>query len=196
MSINENKIICSKKNILLTFNDNNKHYNLNFQTVTNNFNIEKYTNFNIYKLLFELNKDLIDSIQIINQISDNKANVLIIFKEIGENIKIPKNYLYLTVNKYYINKEILFESINNENISEIKNKISGCNRTICEHSLLKITYNDIILTFNYDFQFNIPYQKSYFIDNIIALLIKKVFYKLKVFIENPISNYNDSQSIY
>tara|TARA_Y100000816_G_C26105174_1_gene586982 strand:- start:2832 stop:3422 length:591 start_codon:yes stop_codon:yes gene_type:complete len=196
MSINENKIICSKKNILLTFNDNNKHYNLNFQTVTNNFNIEKYTNFNIYKLLFELNKDLIDSIQIINQISDNKANVLIIFKEIGENIKIPKNYLYLTVNKYYINKEILFESINNENISEIKNKISGCNRTTCQHSLLKITYNDIILTFNYDFQFNIPYQKSYFIDNIIALLIKKVFYKLKVFIENPISNYNDSQSIY
>lgn len=191
MSINENKIICSKKNILLTFNDNNKHYNLNFQTVTNNFNIEKYTNFNIYKLLFELNKDLIDSIQIINQISDNKANVLIIFKEIGENIKIPKNYLYLTVNKYYINKEILFESINNENISEIKNKISGCNRTTCQHSLLKITYNDIILTFNYDFQFNIPYQKSYFIDNIIALLIKKVFYKLKVFIENPISNYND-----
>lgn len=196
MSINENKIICSKKNILLTFNDNNKHYNLNFQTVTNNFNIEKYTNFNIYKLLFELNKDLIDSIEIINQISDNKANVLIIFKEIGENIKIPKNYLYLTVNKYYINKEILFESINNENISEIKNKISGCNRTTCQHSLLKITYNDIILTFNYDFQFNIPYQKSYFIDNIIALLIKKVFYKLKVFIENPISNYNDSQSIY
>ena len=192
MSLLENKIICSKKDIILTLNNNTKIYNLNFNTIiSNTFNIENYTNFNIYKLLFELNKDIIESIEIINQISDNEANVLIIFKEIGDNIKIPKNYIYITINKSYINNEIIFESTNNNNITEINDKINGCNKTLCEYSILKIIINNNILNFNYAFKFNIIFQRSNFIHNITALLIKKVFYKLKLFIENSIINNND-----
>lgn len=192
MSLLENKIICSKKDIILTLNNNTKIYNLNFNTIiSNTFNIENYTNFNIYKLLFELNKDIIESIEIINQISDNEANVLIIFKEIGDNIKIPKNYIYITINKSYINNEIIFESTNNNNITEINDKINGCNKTLCEYSILKIIINNNILNFNYAFKFNIIFQGSNFIHNITALLIKKVFYKLKLFIENSIINNND-----
>ena len=49
MSLLENKIICSKKDIILTLNNNTKIYNLNFNTIiSNTFNIENYTNFNIF----------------------------------------------------------------------------------------------------------------------------------------------------
>tara|TARA_Y100000816_G_C25889265_1_gene463948 strand:- start:18 stop:596 length:579 start_codon:yes stop_codon:yes gene_type:complete len=190
MSIYENKIICSKKHILLTL-DNNKNYNLNFNTISNNFDFKKYINFDIYKLLFQLNKDIVESIEIIDQLSDNQANILIIFKEIGDSIKIPKNYIYLTINKSYINKEIIFESTNNNDITKIQYKINGLNKTICEHSILKINNHNNILIFNYNFKFNILSQQSTFINNIIALLIKKVFYKLKLFIEKSINNNND-----
>lgn len=193
MSFSENKIICSKKDIFLTLNNNTKNYNINFNTLSSNIDLQKYTNFNIYKLLFELNKDIIESIEIIDLLSDNEANILIILKEIGDTIKIPKNYLYLTINKIYNNNEILFESTNNDNIDKIKNKIIGCNKTISEYSVLKIINNDNKLIFNYEFKFRIIFQQSKFVNNIVALLIKKVFYKLKLFIENSINYNNDLQ---
>ena len=190
MSLSENKIICSKKDIFLTVNNNTKNYNLIFNTLSSNIDLQKYTNFNIYKLLFELNKDIIESIEIIDLLSDNEANILIILKEIGDTIKIPKNYLYLTIHKIYNNNEILFESTNNNNIDKIKNKIIGCNKTISEYSVLKIINNDNKLIFNYEFNFKMVLQQSKFVNNIVALLIKKVFYKLKLFIENS-NNYNN-----
>ena len=190
MSFSENKIICSKKDIILTLNNNTKNYNINFNTLSTNIDLQKYTNFNIYKLLFELNKDIIESIEIIDLLSDDEANILIILKEIGDTIKIPKNYLYLTINKIYNNNEILFESTNNDNIDKIKNKIIGCNKTISEYSVLKIINNDNKLIFNYEFNFKMVLQQSKFVNNIVALLIKKVFYKLKLFIENS-NNYNN-----
>ncbi len=194
MSFSENKIICKKKNLLLTLNNNTKNYNLNFDTTFSAKNLQNYTNFNIYKLLFELNKDIIESIEIIDLLSENQANILIIFKEIGDTIKIPKNYIYVTINKIYENDEIIFESINNNNIENIKNKIIGCNKTINEYSILKIINNNNLLNFNYEFKFNIIFQQSNFVNNIIALLIKKIFYKLKLFIENSINySINDLQ---
>ncbi len=193
MSSLENKIICSKKDMILSLNNDNKNYKLNFNTISSNIDLQKYTNFNIYKLLFQLNKDIIESIEIIDSISENEANILIIFKEMGDIIKIPKNYIYVTVKKKYINNQILFESINNNNIQNIKNKIANCNKTINNFSILKITKDNDILNFDYEFKFNITFHQSNFIDNIIALLIKKVFYKIKVFIENSINNNNDLQ---
>lgn len=190
MSLSQNKIICSKKDIFLILNNNTKIYNLKFNTLSSNIDLQKYTNFNIYKLLFELNKDIIESIEIIELLSDDEANILIILKEIGDTIKIPKNYIYVTINKKYNNNEIIFESVNNNNIENIKNKTIGCNRTISEHSVLKIINNNNILNFNYEFKFNMILQESYFVNNIISLLIKKVFYKLKLFIENS-NNYNN-----
>ena len=191
MSLSENKIICSKKNILLTINNNNKIYNLKFNTISCNISLQKYNNFDIYKLLFELNKDIVESIEIINLLDENVADVLIILKEIGDSIKIPKNYIYVTIYKKYNNGELIFESKNNNNIENIKNKIIGCNKCISEHSILKIINNNNILNFNYQFKFNMIFQQSNFVNNIIALLIKKVFYKLKLFIENSINKNND-----
>ena len=192
MSLSENKIICSKKDILLTLNNNTKFYNLDFNTSCD-IDLQKYTNFNIYKLLFELNKDIIESIEIIDLLSDNVANILIILKEFGDTIKIPKNYIYVTINKKYNNNEIIFQSINNNNIDNIKNKIEGCNKTVSEYSVIKISNNNNKLNFYYEFKFNMIFQQSNFINNIVALLIKKVFYKLKLFIENSINYNNDLQ---
>lgn len=193
MSLSENKIVCQKKDILLTLNNNTKIYNLNFNTSSKNFDLQNYINFNIYKLLFELNKDVVESIDIIKELSINQANILIIFKEIGDSIKIPKNYIYITIHKNIINNEIIFESVNNDNVSDIKNKINGCSKSICEYSVLKIKNFNNILNFNYSFKFNIAFQESKFINNIISLLIKKVFYKLKLFIENSMTNNNELQ---
>ena len=193
MSLSENKIVCQKKDILLTLNNNTKIYNLNFNTSSKNFDLQNYINFNIYKLLFELNKDVVESIDIIKELSINQANILIIFKEIGDSIKIPKNYIYITIHKNIINNEIIFESVNNDNVSDIKNKINGCSKSICEYSVLKIKNFNNILNCNYSFKFNIAFQESKFINNIISLLIKKVFYKLKLFIENSMTNNNELQ---
>ena len=195
MSYSKNKIICSKKNIMLTLDNDTRIHHIHFTIPSNHFDIQNYTNFTIYELLFELNKDVVESIEITKQYSENKADVLIIFKELGDTIKIPKNYMYITIYKHRNNdkNEVTFKSENNNNIDSIRHKISGCHRTICDYSLLTIKKEETTIIFNYAFKFDIAFQESNFIYNIIALLIKKVFYKLKLFIENTINTINDLQ---
>ena len=77
MSSCENKIICSKKDILLTYNDNTKIYHMNFNAVSNNFDLNNYLNFTLYKLIFNLNKDIVESIEIFDELS-NSCNILIL----------------------------------------------------------------------------------------------------------------------
>ena len=81
---------------MLTLDNDTRIHHIHFTIPSNHFDIQNYTNFTIYELLFELNKDVVESIEITKQYSENKADVLIIFKELGDTIKIPKNHLKIT----------------------------------------------------------------------------------------------------
>lgn len=195
------KTICNKKDILLNLNNENKVYSINFDCKINNLEFKKIFDFNIYNILFQINKDLIEDIKILKQYDDNNIDLIIVFKKlnsrtntlVNNNLNLPLFYIYINVNKFFENNKIVFTSEDHKNnlsneIIDICNidNIENCERLFCEHSELTITQNDDTshINVNYDFKFFYINNSSTFFMNFIALLIKKVFYKLKLFIDN------------
>ena len=182
MSDNYN-IICDKQNIILKKNKENKNFLLELTLVNNNIDIKKIINFKIYELMSELNKDIIEKILIEDTELEDKKKILFIFKHICQEFGIPKKYMFLeTEIRSDLNSEN-FKIIGTsnkydgviENSEQVNSDISLLNITLEEDNKMNLTYE-----FNIEFDENIPI----YMENMFGLLMKKIFYNLKIFIEN------------
>ena len=182
MSDNYN-IICDKQNIILKKNKENKNFLLELTLVNNNIDIKKIINFKIYELMSELNKDIIEKILIEDTEMENKKKILFIFKHICQEFGIPKKYMFLETeirsdlnseNFKIIGTSIKYDGVI-ENSEQVNSDISLLNITLEEDNKMNLTYE-----FNIEFDENIPI----YMENMFGLLMKKIFYNLKIFIEN------------
>ena len=176
-------IICDKQNIILKKNKENKNFLLELTLVNNNIDIKKIISFKIYELMSELNKDIIEKILIEDTEMEDKKKILFVFKHICQEFGIPKKYMYLEteiisdVNKEnfkIIGKSIKYDDVI-ENSEQVNSDISLLNITLEEDNKMNLTYE-----FNIEFDENIPI----YMENMFGLLMKKIFYNLKIFIEN------------
>ena len=182
MSDNYN-IICDKQNIILKKNKENKNFLLELTLVNNNIDIKKIINFKIYELMSELNKDIIEKILIEDTEFEDKKKILFIFKHICQEFGIPKKYMFLETeirsdlnseNFKIIGTSIKYDGVI-ENSEQVNSDISLLNITLEEDNKMNLTYE-----FNIEFDENIPI----YMENMFGLLMKKIFYNLKIFIEN------------
>jgi len=182
MSDNYN-IICDKQNIILKKNKENKNFLLELTLVNNNIDIKKIINFKIYELMSELNKDIIEKILIEDTELEDKKKILFIFKHICQEFGIPKKYMFLETeirsdlnseNFKIIGTSIKYDGVI-ENSEQVNSDISLLNITLEEDHKMNLTYE-----FNIEFDENIPI----YMENMFGLLMKKIFYNLKIFIEN------------
>tara|TARA_B100000902_G_scaffold167864_1_gene162579 strand:+ start:1018 stop:1569 length:552 start_codon:yes stop_codon:yes gene_type:complete len=182
MSDNYN-IICDKQDIVLKKNKESKNFFLELTLVNNNIDIKKIINFKIYELMSELNKDIIEKILIEDTELEDKKKILFVFRHICQELGIRKKYMYLeTELKSDINREN-FKIIGNsikyadviENSEQVNSNISLLNITLENSNKMNLTYE-----FNIVFDENIPI----YMENMFGLLMKKIFYNLKIFIEN------------
>ena len=77
---NTETTVCNKHNILLRRNKNLNNYKLLFQAKNTNIQIGNLINFKLYELLGTLNKDIIESIKVVNVHSPTMMDFLLIFK--------------------------------------------------------------------------------------------------------------------
>ena len=182
MSDNYN-IICDKQNIILKKNKENKNFLLELTLVNNNIDIKKIINFKIYELMSELNKDIIEKILIEDTELEDKKKILFIFKHICQEFGIPKKYMFLETeirsdlnseNFKIIGTSIKYDGVI-ENSEQVNSDISLLNITLEKDNKMNLTYE-----FNIEFDENIPI----YMENMFGLLMKKIFYNLKIFIEN------------
>ena len=95
------KVICGKDSMLLRKNPEMNLFSLEYQYQNPNFDITSLLNINMYNLLFEMNKDIIQSIEItpvsIGENGEEHKNeffILFLFKEIGGDLGGAKKYMY------------------------------------------------------------------------------------------------------
>ena len=92
---NTETTVCNKHDILLRRNKNLNNYKLLFQAKNTNIQIGNLINFKLYELLGTLNKDIIESIKVINVHSSTMMDFLLIFKRFGAEVGISKKYMFI-----------------------------------------------------------------------------------------------------
>ena len=185
-------IICSKYDIILS-KKNENNYNIKFST-KNNLNIDRIINENLYNLIGTLNKDIIEKVEIVDKISDNELNILYIFNRFGEELGISKKHLFI---KCFIIKEI--DKIEFKSYSIPYNKIINTEPILCkEASLVIFNLQQDNIIIDYNFIMIIDEDLPIYMNNIVGILMKKILYNLKLFIDKVCDNYRyekDNQTI-
>ena len=187
---NSNNIInvCSKKDMILNYNTNDCSYTLNFSVINKIYDYNQLLSFKIYDLLEKLNPDIIEKIEIIKIISDDEINVLFILKQLGKEIGLSKKYMYIKTIKEVTNNFITLKSINIEDNSDINHLkyIKNATKIECKYANLFIyleNNNNDLLNISYNFLININENLPLSMKHLIGLMMKKIFFNLKLFVE-------------
>lgn len=175
-------------------------------------NLTNFLSHNIYELLDKINPDLIEKIYILKVYNDDAADILILLKHIAKEVGIKQKYIIFYTKRTidYQNNTIFFtnQDINliDENLVKhyldsieldknkyepilykfgtIKISLTNINTNILELSD-ENNRNKIVNTdFETHFQLIMKDELPIYMENLIGLMIKKIFYNLKVFIDN------------
>ena len=193
--------------------DNTKTYKVIFSMNnidSSKINLTNFLSHNIYELLDKINPDLIEKIYILKVYNDDAADILILLKHIAKEVGIKQKYIifytkrtidYQNNTLFFTNQDInlidenlvkqYLESINldkNKYESILYNfgtiKISLTNTSILELSDENNSNKIVNTDFETHFQLIMKDKLPIYMENLIGLMIKKIFYNLKVFIDN------------
>jgi hypothetical protein len=179
-SIND-KIIRNKNGMKFIKTSKNS-YNLTFVIENKNILLSKIVDFDLINLIYTLNQDIYESVDI-EKISDNESNITLVMKKIGFDL-ISQRYAFLNMTKY----------VNENTITFISNTIKTSKPQNVNDKMELITIHKIInkfevlsphkLDFECDIIFNEDTQIPSMADNILGIIINKIFVRVKTFIEN------------
>ena len=175
--------LCNKENILLQKDKNSNIFYIDFDCENKNISIKKIINLKLYNIIYQLNTDLFDNIHV-DKINKKEANILFLFKSLGKEVGIKKKFLYtktkIEKNKDIIQFKTLDQKYNNKN--DIINTYQKINSNYENLVVKKINKHKIQV--QYMFKYDIKEDLPIYMENIMGFMMKKIFYRLKKFIEN------------
>ena len=184
----EQKIIHQKNGIVIKLLDKNK-YELSFEIENNNIILKKLINFQLMRIIYEVNKDIFDDFSL-DIYSDNEADIYLSFKHFFEDLGFQKRYNLLHVNMHNDTNCVIFTANTRYN-TPLKHTNVNVNSTILPIDNLQITCNIVtahkikivnVITFNTSFE--IPG----FVEKMSVQIFNKIFLRIKQFIENYTNN--------
>ena len=161
----------------------NCHFLFLFTMENKNLHLEKIINFELIKLIYDLNADIYEKIQL-NKKNDNEAEMISLMKPLFEDIGLPQRYIHLTMNRCIVDEHILFHCIPNYTSEK---------PSFIPHEAEIMPLQKILITckpeniHKYTFEVDIKFVKNFFIppyaEKITTLVINKIFIRVKEFIE-------------
>ena len=170
-------------NVLMTHNKEKKEINLKLYIENKNIDIHILNDFNIYKILGKLNDSLLENV-LFKEKTKHNSKILFLFKPINKDLGIGPKYMYLNARKVETknNIKIICE---NEILNDIENNYHNYKPIMCNLSIINIEFiNKHKAQINTLFQININEELPIYMENLPATMMKKIFYNLKLFIEN------------
>lgn len=184
------KTICFKEKMHLKRDKNNNIYLLQFYAENNQVNLYNMINLDIYNLMFTLNKDNFEKIEMYNILSSptsqdkniNEVNVLFIFKPFAADLGIKPKYMYVRVTEVCESNKKTYTCVDIDypNPEELK-KYDKVVNTISSMVVNFESYNKINIS--YIFKLELSHSLPIYMENMMGLIMKKVFLNLKQFIE-------------
>ena len=190
------KPICTQNDMRLGKNSEMKLFTLEYIYNNPNFNILSLININIHNLLYEVNKDIIETIEVHPHPTDsNEHNILYKFRDIGGDLGGLKTYMY--VNTKVSNKlanngntEIIFTSksipfANHGDLSRQKYKLLEYPLYIQKYIYQEGIPNASIQVLHmFKLKPDQENELTVAMENAVGILIKKMYLRLKVAIES------------
>ena len=190
------KPICTQNDMRLGKNSEMKLFTLEYIYSNLNFNIISLININIHNLLYEVNKDIIETIEVHPHPTDsNEYNILYKFRDIGGDLGGLKTYMY-------VNTKVSNKSANNGNTEIIftSKSIPFANHGELNQQKYKLLEYPLYIQ-KYIYQEGLPSasiqvlhmfklkpdqetELTVAMENAVGILIKKMYLRLKVAIES------------
>ena len=165
----------------------NNEYTVSFSIQNNQFILPSIINFDMVKLIFDLNPDIYEKSILKKNTTLENATICSLMKDLYSDLGIPQSYVCMLVEMIKLNNSIRFNCIPLSNkttplefsgipdlyLLPVKNLIIDCN-ILTNHCLeinCKINLNDDI-------------EIEQFIEKMVITIVHKVFIRLKQFIEN------------
>lgn len=186
--------VCDKGNMLLEVDKNTREYRLTYQMKDlKKLKIEEFLSFKIYDLIKRLNPDLIEDIQVIKIYSENEIDVFFKFKNIAKELGMQQRCMILktikktdNIDPENIKIEFKSKSINKEDTDiSFFNNIDLKKYSIldCKFSDTFINIQNINISMNYNFLIHMKEELPQYMENMIGLMMKKIFYNVKKFVD-------------
>ena len=180
--------ICAKHDITLymTKTEIDTRFRLTFKINNQQYDLKNAVGFKLFTLIGELNKDVIEKIYTEPYNNDTKTmNVGILLKSFGKELGLSQKYMCVKTDVIHTSKEtVRFIS------EQIDKPIDIVVPEMSEPVLKASTILDITLhspheaLVTYDFAFVIEEDLPLYMEKYPGLLMKKIFVRLKTFLEN------------
>ena len=179
---NKIKVLVEKDGMKFIKLEKNK-YNLTYSIENKNINLEPLINFELIKLIYELNPDIYEKV-VLNKTNEEEAQITLLIKHFFNDLGFPQKYSFMSLKKIIGTNCINFvgSSIFSEKPSCIPNEvellpIDKLNIECSMSSPHKVNLNCLII-------FNDSLVIPTFIEKVIGIIINKIFVRVKQFIEN------------
>ena len=174
--------ICLKNNIILQKNKKDKRFNLFFSVENNKSPINNVINMSVCHLIGSTNPDIVENVEIIDVIDpDKEINLLIKLKPIFKELGMLRYFMSVKTTKIEENGMVSFKT---EDLPG-EQSLQGYTRVPHNVSTLSVkTLSNNRLAINHNFEVDISDFVPSHMNNVIAMLVKKIFHNFKNYIEN------------
>tara|TARA_B100001540_G_scaffold296775_1_gene298772 strand:+ start:221 stop:787 length:567 start_codon:yes stop_codon:yes gene_type:complete len=175
------KLLCNKNDVNLYKLKDEYEYELNFTIRNLDYNIKQILGKDIYFLISDLNKDLIEEIKTLRVYDNSSKDLELSFKSFGKELGIRKKVMYINVVTNETNNTINYISEDIGKLIKTKNDYDIIYNKYSELNIEFITNHEA--KFCYKFNIDIKEDLPIFMQNMIGVVMKKLYLNLKTFIE-------------
>lgn len=198
------RIVCNKEGVVLLKderreNGNNNSYRLIFNANNPNFPIQSIVGLKLYTLLYELNRDVIHTFKVVNE-TETTIETVTLFKPFGRDFGISPKAMHTISTMHLESDACTFNSLD----VQLDNANNEKNHIPKKYERIQSTHSKLIVYFlsANDLQFDFTFELSdddgnthddkeeeggsrcpIYMENSVALMIKKMFCRLKGFTE-------------
>ena len=176
-----NIVVCRKHDMLLEKKKGADIFYLRFSSQNKGLKIRNVINFKLYDLIATLNKDVIERAETGNEIPGKSIDVLFVFKPFGTELGIAQKYMFFRTVIEEDGDNIIMTS---QSIP-YPGGIHKCEAITSNYAQLNVIGKaSSAVDVGYIFHMEMTDDLPTYMENIAGLLMKKMFYRVKQFIEN------------
>jgi len=197
------RMVCNKEGVVLlrdecrenVNNNNNNSYRIIFNAHNPNFPIHSIVGLKLYTLLYELNRDVIHTFKVVNE-TETTVETVTLFKPFGRDFGISPKAMH-TVSTMQLGPgvctfnsvDVQLDSVGANEINHIPKKYERIQSTHSKLIVYFLSANDLQFDFTFELSDDDCDKEEessrcpIYMENSVALMIKKMFCRLKGFTE-------------